>query len=244
LEPVNNNDSSRLVDGMAKLKPKDKEPNSVRVLDSWIAHAEQSIGNPESGRLSWLIATTIVSAKLQQVVDEEETSCFGLKGGTMLQHRLGLAARATKDLDAIIRGDLEGFVVSMDRQLKTPWGPIGFKRSEIELIMTPWRIIKPRRFEIILTLRDKAWRKVKVEISPDEGKAGSSLEPFSAPSLAGFGIPTPDSLIGMAMSYQIAQKIHAASDPHDPPTFVNERARDAVDLWHRLSLSTTASISR
>ena len=34
----------------------------------------------------------------------------------------------------------------------------------------------------------------------------------------------------MAMSYQIAQKVHAATNPHDPPAFRNERPRDVVDL--------------
>jgi len=62
------------------------------------------------------------------------------------------------------------------------------------------------------------------------GKAGSIQEAFKAPNLAPFGLPTPDLLIGIAMSYQIAQKIHGASDPHDPPLYVNRRPRDVVDL--------------
>lgn len=32
------------------------------------------------------------------------------------------------------------------------------------------------------------------------------------------------------MSYQIAQKVHGATDPHDPPEYINYRARDVVDL--------------
>lgn len=50
------------------------------------------------------------------------------------------------------------------------------------------------------------------------------------PSLAGFGLPTPQRLVGLSMAYQIAQKIHASTDPHDPPHQVNDRARDIVDL--------------
>jgi hypothetical protein len=40
----------------------------------------------------------------------------------------------------------------------------------------------------------------------------------------------PDHLVSLAMQYQIAQKIHAATDPHNPPDYVNDRARDVVDL--------------
>jgi hypothetical protein len=218
-----------LAAAISSAKPKTKEPKSVRVLDSWIAHIEAEAGSERTGRLSWLVATTVVSAMLQEVVDASG-SRFAQKGGTLLQHRLGSVARATKDLDGIVRGDIEDFLKEMDAQLRQNWGPIGFKRTEIELINTPAKIIKPRRFEVILTLHGQTWRRVKVEISPDEGKAGSTQEKISAPSLAAIGLPSPDYLVGMAMSYQIAQKIHAATDPHDPPVFVNERARDVVDL--------------
>lgn len=32
------------------------------------------------------------------------------------------------------------------------------------------------------------------------------------------------------MRFQVAQKLHAVSDPHEPPDSVNDRARDIVDL--------------
>ncbi|GAB7143114.1 hypothetical protein LRC484719_17020 [Mycobacterium riyadhense] len=32
------------------------------------------------------------------------------------------------------------------------------------------------------------------------------------------------------MRFQIAQKMHAVSDPHEPPDSINDRARDVVDL--------------
>lgn len=215
---------------LAELKPKSKEPRSVRVLDSWISHAENELNIGQGGRLAWLIASTVVSAKLQQVIDDAGVSRFSLKGGTLLQHRLGLCARATKDLDGIVTGDIEDFLAALDADLVQPWGPIVFARTDAEIIRVPSRVVKPRRFEMILTLRGDVWRRIKVEISPDEGKAGSSQERVAPPELSGFGLPTPDYLVGLALSYQIAQKIHAATEPHDPPVFRNERPRDVVDL--------------
>ncbi len=53
------------------LKPKAKEPRSRSVLESWIAKAEQEIDPTRSGRLAWLISTTICSAKLQSVLDAQ-----------------------------------------------------------------------------------------------------------------------------------------------------------------------------
>ncbi|NHM15291.1 hypothetical protein GMI69_01195 [Eggerthellaceae bacterium zg-887] len=212
------------------LKPKAKEPRSRSVLDSWIAKAEQEIDLARSGRLAWLISTTICSAKLQSVLDAQGKSRFALKGGTLMQHRLGLAARATKDLDGMIRGDIDDFLDAFDSSLGEDWGPISFQRSEVEIIRTPAKAVKPRRFDLHLVIRGQTWRKVQIEISPSEGRAGESFDLLPAPNLDAFGIPTPDHLVGLALSYQIAQKVHGATDPHDPPMFVNRRARDVVDL--------------
>ena len=219
-----------LVRKLSVLKPKNKEPRTVRVLDSWIAHAENDMGIDQGGRLGWLIASTVATAKLQQTVGETGASRFALKGGTLLQHKLGLDSRATKDLDGIITGDMDDFLDALDDVLAEPWGPINFARTSAELIHVPTRIVKPRKFELLLSLRGDMWRRVKVEIAPDEGKAGSSQEHVTPPELAGFGLPTPEYLVGMAMSYQIAQKVHAATNPHNPPLFRNERPRDVVDL--------------
>lgn len=215
---------------VAQLKPKDKEPNSVATLIKWIDYAERQIGGQIMGRLSWLVASSVAVAKLQQIVDGQGDARFVLRGGTLLQYRLGLSTRATKDVDGIVRGDIDFFIQLLDAQLREQWGPIDFTRSEVEEIHIPSKMINPRRFYISLSLRNKLWRKVKIEISPDEGRAGSSFESFTPPSLSGFGLPTPDALVGLQLSYQVAQKVHAASDPHNPPGYVNERARDLVDL--------------
>lgn len=219
-----------IVGELESLKPKDKEPRNRSVLDSWIAHAEAAIDPERQGRLSWLVASTVAVAALQRVVDESGTSLFSLKGGTLLQHRLGLVSRATKDLDGIVRGDIDGFLGWMDEVLAEDWGPISFSRSEVEEIRVRAKLVNPRRFDLVLSIKGETWRKVAVEISPDEGGAASSQEIVPAPPLDRFGIPNVDGIVGMSMGYQIAQKIHAATDPHDPPEYVNNRPRDVVDL--------------
>lgn len=90
--------------------------------------------------------------------------------------------------------------------------------------------MKPRRFDIIIELRGVAWRRIQFEVSPDEAGIGDDFEAIEPPPLAGFGLPDPDTLVGIAVRFQTAQKFHAVSDPHDPPGSVNDRARDVVDL--------------
>ena len=215
---------------LEKLKPHDKEPKTKSVLDSWIAKAEHEIDSTGSGRVAWLVSTTIAAAKLQSILNTEGKSRFALKGGTFLQHKLGLKSRSTRDLDGIIRGDIEEFLEALDKSLETNWGPISFARSPIESIYTPSKIIKPRRFDLFLKLRGQTWRKVVIEISAGEGNACEIFDTIPAPAINIFGLPTIDQLVCISMSYQIAQKIHAVTDPHDPPLFINNRARDVVDL--------------
>lgn len=200
------------------------------MLSGWINQTEQKVGS-HGGRLSWLVASTVVVAALQRALDVDGQPHFLLKGGTLLQHRLPDApTRATKDVDGLIRGDIDDFLDKLDEVLDDPWGPLSLRRTAVEVIETPTRVIKPRRFDVLLEIRGKTWRKIQVEIAPDEGAAGQVPEPFTAPPLAPLGLPDPETLVGLAMRYQVAQKIHACSDPHDPPTFVNDRARDVVDL--------------
>ncbi|MDR1513586.1 MAG: nucleotidyl transferase AbiEii/AbiGii toxin family protein [Propionibacteriaceae bacterium] len=222
---------------LAGLKPKTKVPASAQVLSSWISMVERDIEGDTAGRLSWLVASTVATAVLQRAVSEDGQSRFLLKGGTMLQHRLAVQTRATKDVDGLVRGDIDSFIADLDAIFAEPWGVIGFRRSEVEIIDTPAKVIKPRRFQLLLTLRGVTWRRVQIELSPDEGHAGETGELFPAPVLAGFGLPQPEALLGLAMRYQIAQKLHAASDPHDPPDYLNDRARDIVDLLLLKALS-------
>jgi hypothetical protein len=211
------------------LKPKDREPASARVLNAWISQAQQTLGT-SGPRLGWLVATTVVAAVLQRAVDNADTPLFLLKGGTMLQYRLQGMSRTTQDVDGLVRGDLDDFITALDGVLSEPWGPLTLVRDEVEIINVPHRAINPRRFDVLVQLKGATWRRIQVEIAADEGGAGSAAEAIASPTLAGFGLPTPDSIASLSMQYQIAQKVHACTDPHEPPESVNDRARDVVDL--------------
>lgn len=91
-------------------------------------------------------------------------------------------------------------------------------------------MVKPRRFDVILEFRGTVWRRIPFEVSSDEAGAGDIEDRIASPTLIGFGLPTPDVLVGIALQFQVAQKLHAATDPHDPPRSVNDRPRDLVDL--------------
>lgn len=94
------------------------------------------------------------------------------------------------------------------------------------------RIIKSRRFDIILELRAVTWRRIQFEVSPDEASISEHRKDIEPPPLRGFGLPDPDALIGIGMRSQIAQKFHAVSDMNEPSHAINDRARDVIDQPH------------
>lgn len=214
---------------LAQLQSRGKEPNSTSVLDRWVAAAQQAAG-VEAGRLGWLVASTVVIAALQRAVDETGRAHFLLKGGTYLQYRLGTTGRTTKDVDGLIRGDLDEFLTALDQALRQPWGPLTLSRTEAEVIEASGKVIKPRRFWVKLAIRGKVWRSIKVEIAGDEADAAQEHDVLTSVNLDHFGLPTPDQLLGIAVRFQIAQKLHACTDPHEPPAEPNDRARDISDL--------------
>ncbi len=234
-EPVARSTDPRALDQLAE---RGKAPNSKSVLDNWVNRAQATTGI-EVGRLSHLIASTVAVAVLQQAVDESGLPLFLLKGGTYLQYRLPSGSRATKDVDGLVRGDLETFLEALDEVLALDWGVISLQRTAAETIAVPGKILKPRRFQLKLAIRGVVWRSIKVEISPDEAGAGDLSEMLRPVQLKHFGIPTPDQLFGIAVQYQIAQKFHACTDPHDPPQYRNERARDLPDLLLLKDLTET-----
>ncbi|MGO1592126.1 MAG: nucleotidyl transferase AbiEii/AbiGii toxin family protein [Ancrocorticia sp.] len=216
---------------LGALRPKSKQPASAKVLNVWIAQAEGQVGEEaQGGRLGWLIASSVAIAAVQRALDTDGRQLFLLKGGTLLQHRLEVTARTTKDVDGLIRGDMEDFFTALEGALDEPWGSLTLRRGEVHVIDVPNKIVKPRRFDIYLDLRGVTWRRVQFEVSPDEAGIGREQELVEPPSLRGFGLPDPDALVGIAMRFQIAQKIHAVSDRHEPPDIVNDRPRDVVDL--------------
>lgn len=222
---------SQLAELLGGLQPRAQQPPSARVLDAWITQMQERLGDEASGgRLGWLIASSVAIAAMQRAIDAEGRQLFLLKGGTLLQHRLHVTARATKDVDGLIRGDMNAFFAVLEEVLGDPWGPLTLRRGEVEIIDVPTKRIKPRRFDLYLELRGVTWRRVQFEVSPDEAGIGEEDEPVQSLPLSGFGLPNPDAMVGIAIKFQIAQKIHAVTDPHEPPRRINDRPRDVVDL--------------
>ena len=134
-----------------------------------------------------------------------------------------------RDADTLFRGSVDEFMVTLRSVIAKPWGPFMLETTPVEQIDGVRRLVKPRRFDVRLMLKGAVWRRVRVEVAFPEGANASRTQPVPAPSAGFFGVDTPDHLVGIAMDYQVAQKIHARTDP-DTPEWVNDRVRDVTDL--------------
>ncbi|MFH2007191.1 MAG: nucleotidyl transferase AbiEii/AbiGii toxin family protein [bacterium] len=176
-----------------------------------------------------MVASGVLIAALQRATDDDGLPRFLVKGGTYLELRLGLKARATRDVDTMFRGAIEELVEVLDCALAEPFDGIIFRRSEPKEIPARGRAIHPVRFDLRLQLRGRTWRRIPLEVSAEEGRAGECADFVQAPSLAHFGLTVLPTTAGIVADYQVAQKLHACTEEHTEGR-PNDRARDVVDL--------------
>jgi hypothetical protein len=176
-------------------------------------------------RVGWMLASTVVIAALQRALGVDGRPLFLAKGGVYLEMQLGLGARVTQDIDTLFRGTVDEFMATLVDVMSVPWGPFTLQTSDLEIITGAKRLVKPRRFEVQLILKGAVWRRVKVEVAFPEGDIADRTEPVPTPPIGFFGLNAPEYLVGIAMDYQVAQKLHAGTDD-----WINDRVRDIVDL--------------
>jgi hypothetical protein len=153
-----------------------------------------------------------------------------IKGGTAIDMRRGTApARLSKDLDAAVRGDIDGFVAQARTLLVTGWGGFTGRLARETEIDVPGLLAKPRRFDVKLDYLGKPFATVPVELSQAEGRSGDEHDQIPVDEYDTIGLAPHGPVHCLSVRYQIAQKIHACTDPLDDARD-NDRARDLIDL--------------
>lgn len=243
--------------GMSEVTP----PLNVTQLNDRLAQVAAELGIPVA-RARVMLCTLIVSQMLPDAV--------AVKGGMGVKLRFGeRGTRATSDLDISTRVRGEEFEQAFRARLAGGWGTVppskGEQRRNAEApdrvaftatvravklhdpgLARPEYVMHPYRVSIAFL--GSAWGALNVEVSDPEiephahtrKEIDGELVQFGA--YFGFGELQPVELVDV--EYQIAQKLHAVTDP------VYVRAHDLVDLqllWnagpdlpslHRLCVST------
>ena len=227
---------------LEELRPllKNLPPRTANALVHAINRCGEELNIGSDWVQRWIGFTVVADALTRYTLGGEPA--FELKGGAAIELRLrrpdtrseggGPAQpRATKDLDAAFRGELNDLESAVESALAEPRHPFGF-RVEVDGKSPPFM----RRFRIrILFLEERlghvlerSFSSVKLEVSLYEG---SHPAPDLVPafSLKPFGLEGPDLIPCIPLTKQVAQKLHAATES-PPEGKTNERFRDLVDI--------------
>ncbi len=157
-----------------------------------------------------------------------------LKGGSSLRFRYGSGfSRNTIDFDAARSGDLDGFIRDFRAALGRGWNGFSGTARILERGNPPnvpfEYVMQP--IDVKLTYRSNPWCSVRLEVSHSE--VGAADEPETPPLqdevlnlFRDMGFPVPVPLPLMSIEHQLAQKLHAVSEPGER----NRRAHDLIDI--------------
>ncbi|WP_407319022.1 nucleotidyl transferase AbiEii/AbiGii toxin family protein [Isoptericola halotolerans] len=153
-----------------------------------------------------------------------------IKGGSAMALRYGRGTRFTQDLDAARVQPLARFRRDLEDSLAAGWA--GFTGRLVEKAaprppsVPSAYVMQP--FDIKLAYRGRSWCSVKFELGHNEIGDAEEPELHLADDLRRLltevGLEPPRPVRVMRIDHQIAQKLHAVSEPG------SERARDLVDL--------------
>jgi len=162
------------------------------------------------------------------VLDRSSNADFPLfivKGGVALELRLRDRARATKDIDIVLREPAADLADSLERALTgDSYQGFSFRRKGQPLLLDNGAV----NMEFGVTYKGQPWTSVSVDIAAEAGEAG--VEWVDAIALTDvFGVTGPAQLPCLPLRFHVAQKLHGMTLP---PRLgkQNERFRDLVDL--------------
>jgi hypothetical protein len=204
--------------------PRPKRPKTKARLEQLITQWQKDSGYPVA-RLNLRIAAMMIAGALARVVDPEGQSAFATKGGIAMELRMGGRARATNDIDLVLRGDPDRLADLLDEGLAAPYEGFSFRRGEIASLP---RREEFRKVRVQVIFAGRVLSSPQLEISPAE----TGLEKFiPVPGLPldAVGLDGPETVLVLDTRWQIAQKIHAVTEEY-PDGYENPRFRDLVDL--------------
>ena len=199
-------------------------PPSAGVLARYAQAYARELGVAE-GRVRAWVAYMIMAGVLDRATNAD-SPLFIVKGGVALELRLRDRARATKDIDIVLRDTTADLADSLEEALTgEPYQGFSFRRKGQPLLLDNGAV----NMEFGVTYKGQPWTSVTVDIARAE--AGEvDVEWVDAIALTdALGVTGPAQLPCLPLRLHVAQKLHGMTLPPRPGK-QNERFRDLVDL--------------
>jgi hypothetical protein len=199
-------------------------PPSAGVLARYAHAYARELGVAE-GRVRAWVAYMIMAGILDRRANAD-SPLFMVKGGVALELRWRDRARATKDIDIVLRDSTADLVDSLEVALTgEPYQGFSFRRKGTPLVLDNGAV----NMEFGVTYKGQPWTTVTVDVARAE--AGEvDIEWVEAIALTdALGVTGPAQLPCLPLRFHVAQKLHGMTLPPRPGKR-NERFRDLVDL--------------
>jgi predicted nucleotidyltransferase component of viral defense system len=142
---------------------------------------------------------------------------FLVKGGFALEARFRSQARASRDIDFVIEAQKRELVDAAIEAMRTEWSGFAFSIKG-----DPEEREHSYKFEVSALYKGQDWSTFEVELVAGEVADAEMVEPYP---IEAFGLERPSDVPCMNVHEQIAQKLHAVTDPDE------DRPRDLVDIF-------------
>ncbi len=202
-----------------------RRPKTVNRLQRLITEWERESGQPVR-RLNLRVASMMLAGALRRAVDDDGAVVFVTRGGVAMELRAGEKARVTGDVDLVLRGDPESLLAHLDASLADDYEEFSFERNEPQPLELRPHV---RRIRVKVAFRTKPFMTLVVEVAPVEA-GGDEIEEIAAHDLSTIGLDGPNIISVLAVRWQIAQKLHAVTEPPLRPGGENPRYWDLIDL--------------
>jgi hypothetical protein len=199
-------------------------PPSAGVLARYAQAYARELGVAE-GRVRAWVAYMIMAGVLERA-RTADSPLFIVKGGVALELRLRDRARATKDIDIVLRDTTANLADSLEDALtREPYQGFSFRRKGQPLLLDNGAV----NMEFGVAYKGQPWTSVTVDIARAEA-GEAEVEWVDAIALTdALGVTGPAQLPCLPLRFHVAQKLHGMTLPPRPGK-QNERFRDLVDL--------------
>jgi hypothetical protein len=143
--------------------------------------------------------------------------CFIVKGGFALEFRFRTEARASRDVDVVVPVTAEEILDAVVEVLRLEWSGFTFQiNGRPELRDHSYRL------QVTTQCQNQDWSTFDLELVFADVAGHDTVPPLD---LATYGLLTPSGIPCMTIAEQVAQKLHAATDPGE------NRPRDLIDIY-------------
>lgn len=205
--------------------PRDHPARDVRGLQRWIS-GWAAASSETQARIQRRIALVAIAAMLDHARDTNGEPLFIVKGGSALELRYESRARATRDIDLDFTGTLDEIHKIVTACVVTGWSGFGGRVLDPQPLSIPWRSVAGQRLTVRLTYLGRPFANIPLEVVT--GKS-PQVEYVHSLRLDAVGLPSPDPIPCLSLPYQVAEKLHACTDPLDGER-INDRVSDLMDL--------------